>query len=586
MAVNINGSIKESFAPLSFKNTAKDLNLFFRSNYVCSANTPKRYQARWDCPSGFNSYGDVDEAYIPNKLNCTDNGATQTGDVINMNFYVYATTQYINNSYPANLNNWDLVAKIKKSRDIANKQYNSNAILDHQRFTVDISQICQDLLSYSLVPINKGTWQSSLWGGMNGGQSPQDNVTQTVSLFNVTPNGSYRAIRVVAKPEVLLNTGLVAEATSTKITFQTISVINSVPQFEEDEIYLWNTTAVGNGSGEALTKCPNTTTVSSTSQPSLLKPVRLDEQAEWLYYYIRQALVYRPANQGGTITVDENGALMKVNTSDGNTFYLKDYQKNLDVNGNVYYNNQNRMVVQNVSPSYIMASGNTFDADGTTAYTGDTITNSTNWYRVNFMWNRTGLTAQSMSGYRYFQIDREDEKIPYSFVRFHWLNRMGAIDSYTAKRNIMESISVNKDTIETKSADRTWYQAKVDASGTTIPDDSYISNTMRGGNIYKGGREVLNVNAERNLSVYTEPLNINTAQWLEEIMTSPNVWVEMDTKATQHANYANPYQRPSTKGYIPVIITNSDVETVNQEAGLVKFNIEYTLSHKVLTQRN
>ena len=57
--------------------------------------------------------------------------------------------------YPANLNNWDLVATIKKSRDIANKQYNSNAILNHQRFTVDISQICQDLLSYSLVPIKQ-----------------------------------------------------------------------------------------------------------------------------------------------------------------------------------------------------------------------------------------------------------------------------------------------------------------------------------------------------------------------------------------------------------------------------------------------
>ena len=34
------------------------------------------------------------------------------------------------------------------------------------------------------------------------------------------------------------------------------------------------------------------------------------------------------------------------------------------------------------------------------------------------------------------------------------------------------------------------------------------------------------------------------------------------------------------------IITNSDVETVNQENGLVKFNIEYTLAHKVITQRN
>ena len=60
----------------------------------------------------------------------------------------------------------------------------------------------------------------------------------------------------------------------------------------------------------------------------------------------------------------------------------------------------------------------------------------------------------------------------------------------------------------------------------------------------------------------------------------------MDTDATDRGNSANPYLRPSTKGYIPIIITNNDIETVNQESGLVKFNIEYTLSHKVQTQRN
>ena len=52
----------------------------------------------------------------------------------------------------------------------------------------------------------------------------------------------------------------------------------------------------------------------------------------------------------------------------------------------------------------------------------------------------------------------------------------------------------------------------------------YHSDTMRGGDIYKGGREVSNVNAERVQSVYTEPLNKSVAKWLEEMMLSPNVW--------------------------------------------------------------
>ena len=99
-------------------------------------------------------------------------------------------------------------------------------------------------------------------------------------------------------------------------------------------------------------------------------------------------------------------------------------------------------------------------------------------------------------------------------------------------------------------------------------------------------RTELGFKINRNNSVFTEPLNKQTADWLQEIITSPNVWIEMDTEATQRNNTANPFQRPSTKGYIPVIINNTDVEILNQDAGLVKFNIEYTLAHKVQTQRN
>ena len=575
MAYTINGNISDSFAPVSFTNSAKDLSVEWRSNYLVSANVQKRYQVKWANPSA-----GLNEATVPSKANGTGSGNTQTGDIINMVFYVYATTQYEEpNGYPNNLNNWDLVAKIKKSRDIVNKQYNSNAILGGQRFTVDISQICQDLLSYSLVPINKGTWQNSQWGGMNGGQAVQDNVTTSpvapasVSLWNITPNGSYRYIKVVAKPEIILSTGLVVEATNT-VTFTPITIINSVHQYEQDEVWLFSRFLIGSGDGGFLSYCPNNNN-SSANKPSLVKLTRTDEQAEWLYFYIRLARV-------GDSTLVERVNL-KVETSDGNTFYVDDFSSNLQYDSSSYYVQQNKMCVQNVSINYL--NNNPKNADGTT-YIGDTITASTDFYKISLWFDRVSSTPERMTEYRWYRVDRENQKIPYNFVRFHWLNRMGAVDSYTAKRNVLESISVNRDTIETKSADRTWYQSPNNGDGSSIPDSGYISNTMRGGNLYKGGREVLNVNSQRNNSVYTEPLNQDTAKWLEEIMTSPNVWIEMDTDATARGNDVNPYQRPSTKEYIPVIITNGDVETVNQEAGLVKFNIEYTLSHKVQTQRN
>jgi len=553
----INGTIHQSFSPVSFQQSAKDLSFDNRSNYLVSANVPKRYQIRWQ--------NGINEAYTP----------TNEGDVVNIVFYIYATTQHIDGSFVP-LGDWDLVAKIKKSRDLVNKSYNSSNLLDHQRFTVDISQICQDLLSYSLVPIGKGTWQSSLWGGMNGGQTKQDNVTESVSDYNVTPNGSYRYIRVLAKPEVLTSTGLVTEDSSTVVTFPDITVINSVHQFENDIVWLFDRFLIGSGTGGFLSYCPNNND-SSTNKPALVKPTRVDETAEWLYFYIRLARV------GGATMVE--GVNLKVETSDGNTFYVDDFSGNLDYDNSVsqFYLQQNKMCVQNVSIDFL--NNNAKNQDGTT-YIGNKITSSTDYYKISLWFDRFGQSETRMSEYRWYKVDREDTKLPYDFVRFYWLNRMGGIDSYTAKRNVAESISVNRDTIETKSADRTWYQNSKDGSGATIADADYISNTMRGGNLYKGGREVLNVNANRNNSVYTEPLNKSTAQWLEEIMTSPNVWIEMDTDATARGNTMNSYQRPSTKEYIPVIITNGSAETVNQEAGLVSFNIEYTLAHKVQTQRN
>ena len=162
---------------------------------------------------------------------------------------------------------------------------------------------------------------------------------------------------------------------------------------------------------------------------------------------------------------------------------------------------------------------------------------------------------------------------------------MGATDSYTAKKDVVEGITINRDIINRNHSDRTWYQNDINL-GVDLNDGIYISDTMRGGNIYKGGREVLNVKAQKVQSVYTEPLNTQEAEWLKGMMLSPNVWIEMDTEATGRGNTMNPYLRPSTKEYIPVILNNSEIETTNQEEGLVKFNIEYTLSHKVITQKN
>jgi len=424
-----------------------------------------------------------------------------------------------------------------------------------------------------------------------------------VSRYNVSRNGTFRRLKVSVNYEIINGDGEIVNATG-GVTSTTIAVINSVNQFEKDILYYnssYNMSTSSSNKYNFLSRCPNSTD-SSPLTYDFQKPIRIDEQAEYLQFYIARGYSTSIDSSGG----DKVGAIgLKVETflADGsaeNTFYLRDFEDNLltEVDSNSdkrIKNQQNAMFVQNISPYYInntAALKNPSDYVATTfpywtAYTGNKITASTSYYRVSMSrFAMYGVQQERRTTkFRYYTIDREDEKNAYGFVRFHWLNSVGGVDSYTAKRDVVEGLTISRDVIERKSGDRTWYQGDQN-QGSDLNPLVYYSDTMRGGDIYKGGREVSNVNAERVQSVYTEPLNKSVAKWLEEMMLSPNVWIEMETAATSRGNTTNPYLRPSDKEYIPVIITNSDVETVNQENGLVKFNIEYTLAHKVITQRN
>ena len=690
------GTIIAGIQPLDYSGSQLyEMSRTNRSNNLMSANKSLRYQIMWN---GLN------EGQAPNKNNF--NPSSNKGDIINIIFDVYATTI---SPPPADIADWNLVSSIKKTRDIANQNYIAGQPnLAQQRFTVDISSICQDALSYSLVPIKKGTWQSSIYGGMNGGSSKQDNVTQTISSYNVTQNGAFRHIWVYATPEVIIANGTIQKVTQNPLKFNKICVINSLAQYELDNPYYYESFLIGqygvNNSAQRgfMSFCPNKTVESGASVLPFAKNVRTDEEAEWLYWY--QYKLFNNANNSDFAVK----ARIKINIYSGvgtlqNTCYLSDFNSNLatETRNNlvVFKQSQSVLCAQNVSPAYINLyaqddSGNLLinQIDNSTLYykaaleyetaednlvLNGVFDSATNWF-VSGSWSvannkassdgsaSASISQSSVTGtvgdvylitytvlsvtqggyqayiggdtgtlrtaagtyaeiftatgtdrlriyptndaigeitnvsvqknpttlrtteYRFFNIDRETANIPFGFVRFHWLNRAGGIDSYTAKRNVTEGLAVEKNTVEIKSADRTWVQNQyTSATSLTLNDPSaYISNTMRGGDLYKGGREVLSVNANKNNSVFTEPLNKQTADWLQEIITSPNVWIEMDTDATRRNNTANPFQRPSTKGYIPVIINNTDMEILNQESGLVTFNIEYTLAHKVQTQRN
>ena len=559
---SVNGTTKIMLEPLAW--AGSNTHSVFepssqRTNYLLSANSPIRYIVQW-------TRGGLLDTTIP----------SQTGDVVNAIFEIKESMENIPYS------DMRTVATIRKSRDVPNMAYggvtyneSGNFIAGGHQFSLDISSIASDLLSYSLVPINKGTFQTYKFGGLNGGGTPQDNYiggspNTQVSQYRLSLNGAARRIDIEVKFEVLDSNGNLTIATNGSLTMNTITVINSAEQWEEDTVNLQ----------DYIIKKSQYYKFLNNFSSTIKKPVREEDQAEWLYFYIHNA------NDTAYGVSNEMGLKVETFTSAGaaeNTFYINEFKGLLDIEvGGELSNLQRKVLAQNVSPYFIenTAAAKEKSDEDLVSYAGSKITSSTSYYRVSL--SKIQLTnpynERRATEYKYYIIDREPEH-PYGYVRFHWLNRKGGIDSYTAKRDVVEGIGVDRNTFERKSPDKLWLQ------NTSAPSTNYYDDNMRG-DLYKGGAEVLNVNANRNHSVYTEPLNKDDAKWLEEIITSPNVWIEHQSEATERRNTQNSYLRPSTKGYIPIVITNSDAETVNQESGLVKFNIEFTHSHSINTQRN
>lgn len=588
----------------------------FTGNKLVSANQPMIYQIVWEL-SGL----------LP-----TD---TPVGyqDVVNIVFQVYGTTEFPS---PASVDDWELIGQIKKSRDIPNTNVVNGAVPSYQRFTVDISRMVADQLSYSLVPIGKGSWENTEYGGLNGGTPKQDNIVMGVSPYNVTRNGAIRTIRVEAYAEMLAE-DLSIEKASTTVSAPDadyVRAINSVPNFSSNT-YLARIRELNEFSPtqtsprRALTNSPNATYNNpEIHNPYYKKPIRLSDQAEFLYFYA--ANVYDNGDDtekynlyevfGTTYTaagVEQNefvlGSTYETTSSAGGdeTDIRSDISHSFlqTSGGAAFEQTQNQICVQNVSAGYIQThayppqTGNypygvVLGGGNGGGVQFSPINSTTAYYKVyvrGVFNSSTGWKTKRHSSVYWYKINREEEKPVYQPVRFHWLNAAGGIDSYTATRNVLESISSNKSVMETQLPDR-FYMQDTTPDGTALVPGDYFNDTMRGFNTYRGGTEVLSVDAKINNSVYTEPLNALEAKWLREIFQSPNVWIEekaaesdefqYETDAAFHMNALNSTLRPVKAIYKPVIITNSEVVSLDQEKGLVMYNIEYTHSQGILTQRN
>lgn len=140
-----------------------------------------------------------------------------------------------------------------------------------------------------------------------------------------------------------------------------------------------------------------------------------------------------------------------------------------------------------------------------------------------------GTMSETMT----FEIDRKAHD--YS-TRFHWLNRLGGFDSWTFDG----------------ASSRGQNQSKA----------LYEQNLDYSFNIYDSETGINAIESKNTFSSYSGLLSGNKRKWLEELYTSPEVYVVEDG------------------AYVPILITDSQVKTIDDDKNLIQVKINYTYSHQ------
>ena len=427
------------------------------SKILVSCNSPMVCQVQWGQTISRVTNLMTDDSYL-------------SGDLVNVIYDIYIGNDY-SSSYMNTSGNMTLAGSLRKSRDLpytANLGIDpnwgqGNLDVDYHTFTADIAPVVKNYLTYTLTPLLKGSPSSEFQ--MSGTYATNDFLDFT------SVQGSYIYVDIVARFEVYEQDAVISKrlviANNGNVETKDLSsttVINSAPQQYDKPVTndYWITCGSATTSKKFLTNKPNENF--GGKGISGYSSVRMDDEGEFLSWF-----QYRFANDDTpNYAYDMTDYYVRITTEAGATVNLRYFQETM---GNTIAPSSafwtgvwnetyaNRVLSQNVSPAFIET------------HAAGTITAADTWYSARLVCSGTTLgSGQTVSEARYYKIDREPDNIPYGFVRFHWLNRMGGIDSYTAKRNVTESVNSNKVFFERKSPNPNFTQQYDGLEYTTSRD--------------------------------------------------------------------------------------------------------------------
>ena len=151
----------------------------------------------------------------------------------------------------------------------------------------------------------------------------------------------------------------------------------------------------------------------------------------------------------------------------------------------------------------------------------------------------------------------------YEKFRLCWLNRLGVWDYFNFTKKNVRKVNSKRETYQQIKG--SWNESR------------YIKHG------YKGGKKTFVANAKEVITLQTDFITEEAAQWLEELFTSPEVFVlqerSTDTSSGTIKNLVNKYVQPC------VVMTSSYTRKTTANDKLKQYTIEIEMSHNKRIQK-
>jgi|694.fasta_scaffold126107_2 hypothetical protein len=339
-------------------------------------------------------------------------------------------------------------------------------------------------------------------------------VDKTNKQINIVYNGTASVVSVpfpnfavIDKSWSGVNTpngtdgGTITSVIRLNATASTRQAFNGTRQYRERtrdfSEYVLGLTNSTNGSYQFLSPTGYVDRKFLRNYPSEYKPINYGPNSTTNEYETVSLIVATPSGKSGSIKFAMFNSAGVQQTS---------YSYNLPTN-NLYRRLDVGVGTQNLSNSFGINWGST----------------NYDYYTVAYL--QAGVTASEVLKYKL-----RSECSPYpanEWVRVLWLNRQGGFDYFTFTRDVKKSVSIT----------RSEYQK--------ILDWDY--------SVGDRGKTVFATKAEDNYTIQSNWITDNEAKWLEELMTSPEVYIIGNDSETY-------YSQPSTAYKLPIVITGNSYE--------------------------